>query len=125
MVTLAEVLKAARSLPQEDRVKLAGMLLSEFITVSPPLEEEPAAEGPLETLSGLSEGELRVLAEAVMAPAHQQRLQAMLRKNREEGLTPAEKEELDKLLKECDQVALLKAKALYTLALLRRGEKAL
>jgi hypothetical protein len=68
----------------------------------------------LAPLTGMSVEELQVLAEAVVAPGHQQQLQALLEKNRNGTLSPEEQATLDKLPAEADQVALLKARALYT-----------
>jgi hypothetical protein len=65
----------------------------------------------------LSQAELRALAESVLAPAHAQRLRQLLRLNREKKLTRPLKAELEALLEESDRVALMKAKANYTLSL--------
>jgi hypothetical protein len=64
---------------------------------------------------GMREEELKVLAEAVLSPGCQQHLQELLEKNRAGTLSPEEEVILDDLLAEADQVALLKARALYTL----------
>jgi hypothetical protein len=56
-------------------------------------------------------------AEAVVAPDHQQQLEALLDKNRRGELSSEEQETLDELLTEVDQVALLKARARYTMSL--------
>jgi hypothetical protein len=63
----------------------------------------------------MSLGELRALADAVVAPGSQQRLHDLLEKNRNSNLSPEEEQILDALLDEADQVALLKARARYTL----------
>jgi hypothetical protein len=55
------------------------------------------------------------LAEAILSPSHQQQLQTLLEKNRSDTLSPDEETILDTLLAEADQVALLKARARYTL----------
>jgi hypothetical protein len=68
----------------------------------------------LTRLRGMSMEELRVLAEAVVAPSHQQRRQEFLEKNRSGTLSLEEEAPLDGLLAEADQVAFLKARALYT-----------
>ncbi len=72
-------------------------------------------EPPLETLSGLSIGELKTLADAILAPGRQRRLSALLRKSKTTALRKRESEELDKILEESDRLAILKAKAQYTL----------
>lgn len=72
-------------------------------------------EPPLETLSGLSIGELKTLADAILAPGRQRRLNSLLRKSKTTVLRKRENEELDEILEESDRLALLKAKAQYTL----------
>jgi hypothetical protein len=52
-----------------------------------------------------------------MVPDRQQQLAALLDKNRRGVLSPEEQESLDELLAEVDQVALLKARARYTMSL--------
>jgi hypothetical protein len=69
----------------------------------------------LNTLSGMSVGELKVLANAVLVPNCQQRLRFLLRKSKMAVLSEKESGELDQILEECDHLALLKAKAQYTL----------
>jgi hypothetical protein len=109
-----EVLKAARQLPLNDQVELAEALLRNLRSV---LRLEPAvpAEEELTPLAGMTAEELQVLAEAVLAPGRQQQLQALLEKNRSGTLSPEEETILDRLLAEADRVALLKARALYTI----------
>lgn len=72
-------------------------------------------ESSLETLSGMSLGELKTLADAILAPGRQRRLSSLLRKSKTTGLRKNESTELDELLEESDRIALLKAKAQYTL----------
>jgi hypothetical protein len=55
----------------------------------------------------------------VLAPAHARRLKQLLRLHREHKLTRALQAELDALLAESDRIALVKAKATYTLSLLK------
>jgi hypothetical protein len=62
--------------------------------------------------------ELQVLAHAVVAPEHQEKLHTLLAKNQSDILSADEQATLDKLLAEADQVALFKARALYTLKIL-------
>jgi hypothetical protein len=71
----------------------------------------------LAVLSGMSESELKALAEAVVSPERQQRIQALLAVHREGALSAEQETALDTLLDEVDQVALSKARALYTLQL--------
>ncbi len=111
----SEVLKAARQLPLEGQVEVAEALLRNlrFALRSKPTE----SRGELIPLSNMNLQELRALAEAVVAPDRQQQLKALLDKNRRGELSPEEQEILDQLLTEVDQVALLKARARYTMSL--------
>ena len=107
-IDFQQILTAARQLPKRSQVELASAILSGVADTTP---------ASLEPLTGLSEAELRALAESVLAPRHARRLKQLLRLNREKKLTRGLKAELDALLEESDQVALLKAKASYTLSL--------
>jgi hypothetical protein len=104
------VLTAARQLPKTSQAKLVAALL-----------QEQGAEHPsaLEPLTGLSKAEWCALATSVLAPAHTRRLKQLLRLNREQKLTRAWQAELAALLDESDRIALVKAKANYTLSLLK------
>jgi hypothetical protein len=66
-------------------------------------------------LVGLSRSELQALAEGMLSSGHQERLDELLRKNREEGLVNGEERELDCLLEHVDHMNTLKARAMYTL----------
>jgi hypothetical protein len=112
MVTLdfEQILAAARQLPKPSQVQLVSALLQ---------ENGSAQTLALEPLTGLSKAELCTLATSVLAPAHARRLKQLLRLNREKKLTRALQEELDALLAESDRIALVKAKANYTLSLLK------
>jgi hypothetical protein len=107
---LEEILAAARRLPRKAQAELAETLLRD--TVAP----EPGGEPALETLRGMSETELLALSGAIVAPGRQQRMKALLRKNTRDELDARQREELDAILEEADRIALLKAKAAYTLA---------
>ena len=109
MVTLdfEQILAAARQLPKPSQAQLVSALLQE--------NGAPA----LEPLTGLSKAELCTLAASMLAPAHARRLTQLLRLNREKKLTRALQEELDALLAESDRIAIVKAKANYTLSLLK------
>ena len=112
MVTIdfQQILIAARQLPKPSQAKLVSALL----------QENGSAHTPtLEPLTGLSAAELRALATSVFAPAHARRLKQLLRLNREKQLTCALQAELDTLLAESDRLAVVKAKATYTLSLLK------
>jgi len=108
MLSPSDVLAAARRLPRKAQTELAEALLCE--------SDAPSEPSSLEPLHGMSAMELRALANAILAPGHQRRLKALLRKNREGSLREGEQTELDALLEESDRVALLKARAAYTLA---------
>jgi len=115
LMSYTEVLKAAQQLPLEDQAGVAEALLRNlrFALRSKPAE----SRGELAPLSNMNLQELRALTEAIMAPDRQQQLQALLDKNRRGELSPEEQESLDELLAEVDQVALLKARACYTMGL--------
>ena len=118
----SEVLKAARQLPLEGQVEVAEALLQNlrFALRSKPTE----SGGELVPLSNMNLQELRALAEAVVAPDRQQQLKALLDKNRRGEMSPEEQEALDELLTGVDQVALLKARARYTMSLYKhRSER--
>jgi hypothetical protein len=111
-----QVLKLAQQLPFKSQLDLADALLGNVRkTLSSPMQAD-AGTG-LGVLSGMSESELKALAEAVVSPERQQRIQALLAVNREGALSAEQETALDTLLDEVDQVALLKARALYTLQL--------
>ncbi|MFQ5343125.1 MAG: hypothetical protein ACE5F6_16420 [Anaerolineae bacterium] len=114
VTSYSTVLRAARKLPFSDQVQLAEALLGNLGSA---LRGEFAGETAEELvpLTGMSEEELKVLAEAVLSHGRQQYLQALLAKNRAGTLSTEEEVILDNLLAEADQVALLKARALYTL----------
>jgi hypothetical protein len=115
-MSLSEVMSAAQRLPLVAQVELVETLLRglrTFLHSSHP----DTIETELRPLDGMGEAELRVLADAVFAPSRQKELDDLLRKNREGKLTQDEEQRLDTLLAETDQIALLKARALYTLNL--------
>ena len=119
-MSLSEVMSAAQRLPLDAQVELAEGLLRGLRTVLRSSRPE-AIEAELRPLGGMGEIELRVLADAVFAPDRQRELSDLLRKNREGKLTKDEEQRLDALLAEVDQVALLKARALYTLNLYQQA----
>jgi hypothetical protein len=67
-------------------------------------------------LVGLSPEELDALADGILAPASQARLDDLLDRNRENRLSCEESTELDRLLRQVDQLTILKTRARYTLA---------
>lgn len=121
-MSLSEVMSVAQRLPLDAQVELAEALLRSLRTILRSSRPE-AVEAELRPLGGMGEAELRVLADAVFAPDRQKELSDLLRKNREEKLTKDEEQRLDALLAEVDQIALLKARALYTLNLYQQAEE--
>ena len=110
-VDFQQILIAARQLPKPSQVQLVSALLQEQGLVPHP---------SLEPLIGLTAAELRTLADTMLAPAQAKRLRQLLRFQREKKKLPrALQAELDTLLEESDHVALVKAKASYTLSLLK------
>jgi hypothetical protein len=72
-----------------------------------------------EMLIGLSVAELEALADGLLAPARQARLDELLAK--EGTVIGDERRELDRLLELADQLTVLKTRARYTLAHLKVG----
>lgn len=121
-MSLPEVMGVAQRLPLDAQVELAEGLLHGLRTILRS-SRLVTIEAELRPLGGMGEAELRVLADVVFAPDHQKELSDLLRKNREGRLTKDEERRLDTLLAEVDQVALLKARALYTLNLYQQTEE--
>ena len=117
-----QVLKLAQQLPFNSQLELAEALLGNVRMTLNPLSETEAAVN-LSPLLGMSESELEALAEAVVAPERQQQIEDLLALNREGMLTVEQGATLDHLIDEMDQVALLKARALYTLQLTREQSR--
>jgi hypothetical protein len=68
-----------------------------------------------ELLFGLSVDELEALADSLLAPAAQARLDDLGIRHKEKQLSPKEEKELDGLLQKVDQLTILKTRARYTL----------
>ena len=66
-------------------------------------------------LVGLSHDELEALADSMLAPSAQSRLDDLLEQNTENQLGADEQVELDHLLARVDQLTILKTRARYTL----------
>ncbi|KYF54923.1 hypothetical protein BE08_10095 [Sorangium cellulosum] len=113
---LEKILAAARRLPRRAQAELAEMLLREAGAPA----DDPSGQPGIEALRGMSETELVALSSSVVAPGCQRRMKALLRQNARGELDDAERQELDALLEEADRIALLKARAAYTLAQLGR-----
>ena len=74
-----------------------------------------------EVLVGLSESELQALGAGMLAAPHQERLNALLERNRAGELDADEARQLDDLLERIDSMNTLKARARYTLQRLGAG----
>ena len=68
-----------------------------------------------ECLIDLSQSELQALANSMLAPANQSRLDELLARNAETQLSAHEQAELDRLLDQVDHLTILKTRARYTL----------
>lgn len=68
-----------------------------------------------ELLVGLSEDELEALADSLLSPSAQARLDELLGRNAANQLAAKERAELDHLLARVDQLTILKTRARYTL----------
>jgi len=71
--------------------------------------------GDSEFLVGLSDDELEALADSILGPSAQARLDELLNRNAEGQVAAFEQAELDRLLARVDQLTTLKARARYTL----------
>jgi len=83
-------------------------------SASKPSESVPMHDDP-ELMTSLSAEELEALAECILSPSLQARLEELQSQNREGLLSTAERRELDRLLQQVDQLAILKTRARYTL----------
>ena len=68
-----------------------------------------------EILVGLSQDELEALADSILVPSAQSRLDDLLERNAEGQLSANEQLELDRLLAKVDQLTILKTRAKFTL----------
>lgn len=68
-----------------------------------------------ECLIDLNQAELQALANSMLAPAAQSRLDELLARNAENQLSADEQAELDRLLDQVDHLTILKTRARYTL----------
>jgi len=71
--------------------------------------------GEPELLIGMTQEELEALADSLLAPSAQSRLNDLLARNAESRLGPDDEQELDRLLSKVDQLTILKTRARYTL----------
>ena len=77
--------------------------------------ERQEVNGDSEFLMGLSIEELEALADSLLAPAAQARLDDLLIRQKEKLLSTDEERQLDDLLQKGDQLTILKTRARYTL----------
>ena len=117
---LDEILAAARQLPRKAQAALAETLLRDAATGDGLVPEQPG----LLPLLGMSETELVALSRAVLAPGRQRRMKTLLQKSAAAAFSERNQQELDALLEEADRIALLKARAMYTLAEIGRQRTA-
>lgn len=68
-----------------------------------------------ELLVGLTDDELEALADSLLAPSAQARLDELLARNAVNELSEKDQVELDRLLARVDQLTILKTRATYTL----------
>ena len=68
-----------------------------------------------ELLIGLSHDELEALADSLLAPSAQSRMDDLLERNAENRIGADEQLELDRLLQRVDQLTIHKTRARYTL----------
>jgi hypothetical protein len=71
--------------------------------------------GNTEILTGLSVEELEALADSLLAPAAQARLDELLTRQKAKLLSADEEQQLDRMLQRVDQLTILKTRARYTL----------
>jgi len=109
-----DLLQLVRQLPQSIQLRLAEDLLKTLRTHAAK-KAANVPEQPLAPVIGLTKEELKALAESVVAPDRQQQIAALLELNRDQQLSAKNETELDELLAEVDRIALLKARASYTL----------
>ena len=74
-----------------------------------------SSELDAECLRDLNPSELQALADSMLAPTAQTRLNELLAQNAESQLGDEEQAELDRLLDQVDQLTILKTRARYTM----------
>jgi hypothetical protein len=122
IVNVEKVLREARKLPPRDQDELVKSIMSDMFYPSVKKRSRSAKKNALEILSGMSAGELKALANAILVPHRQRRLRSLLHKNKMQALNEKEFRELDQILEDCDRIALLKAKAEYTLSISKHAK---
>jgi hypothetical protein len=91
--------------------KRVGVVLTweDYQKISTPVDDDP------DLLPGMDEAELSALAEGMLSPKKQSKLDSLLQKNREVKLSDSELRELNELLAHIDFLNILKSRAIYTL----------
>ncbi len=113
---MSKVLFAAQQLPVESKLLLVKELLMGLQRkTESDIKRINGETETLDVLSGLTDKELYALVDAMMPAEKQRRLTRLLRKNSSETIRGNEINQLDALLVECQQISLLKAKALLKL----------
>lgn len=116
----SDVFEVAKQWPAVEQVGLAEALLHNVRSIWRQGADTTLADDSLRPLSGMTTSELQVLADAVVSAAQQEKLHELLDKNSAGMLSPEEANILDALVEAVDQVAMLKARAMYTLQLYSR-----
>ena len=75
------------------------------------MNENTACNADAEIISGLSSGELEALAEGMLAPSLQARLDELIARGKERSLSTEETQDLDRLLAQAGQLTLAKTRA--------------
>lgn len=99
--------------------KTVPTLLAVYDNISPhdhSGDGDVGMNGDSELLTGLSIEELEALANSLLAPTPQGRLDELLARRNEKPLSGDEEIELDRLLQRADQLTILKTRARYTLS---------
>ena len=79
------------------------------------LRTQSVASADTELLLGVSDDELRALADSMLAPSAQKRLEQLLESNASSQISEEGSAELDRLLADIDYLTILKTRARYTL----------
>lgn len=116
----SDVFEVAKQWPAVEQVGLAEALLRNVRSIWRQGADTSPADDSLRPLNGMTTSELQVLADAVVSAAQQEKLHELLDKNSAGMLSPEEANILDALVEAVDQVAMLKARAMYTLQLYSR-----
>lgn len=116
----SDVFEVAKQWPAVEQVGLAEALLRNVRSIWRQGADTSHADDSLRPLNGMTTSELQVLADAVVSAAQQEKLHELLDKNSAGMLSPEEANILDALVEAVDQVAMLKARAMYTLQLYSR-----